>query len=95
MLTKRQGIIVWVKHIKQLRKLRRYGHVIYGSKRRKYVLLYVNQEQVEEVMDQLNQLNFVKQVEPSYKPYIDTVYQSKEEKDLEMEEEWESFYKSS
>ncbi|GEL75995.1 YlbG family protein [Tenuibacillus multivorans] len=86
MITKRQGIIVWVKHIKYAKRLRRYGHLIYASRKQRYLLIYVDQDQIEDTLEQIRRLNFVKNVEISYKPYIDTVYQTKvPKKDKEYE----------
>ncbi|MFD2638159.1 YlbG family protein [Piscibacillus salipiscarius] len=89
MITKRQGIVVWIKHPKYVKRLRRYGHLIYASRKLKYVLIYVNQEELEEVTEQINRLNFVKRIDLSHKPFVDTVYQKKspiieEETDYEI-----------
>ncbi|MGP4072539.1 YlbG family protein [Piscibacillus sp. B03] len=92
MITKRQGIVVWVKHPKYVKRLRRYGHMIYASRRQKYVLLYVNQEEIEGTMEQIKQLNFVRKVDFSYKPFVDTVYQKKSPIKEEKEYEIKSVY---
>ncbi|MDV2582513.1 YlbG family protein [Alkalibacillus haloalkaliphilus] len=94
MFTKRQGIVVWFKHIKQLRKLRRFGHVIYASKRQKYAVIYVNQEEVSNIVEQLERLHFVKNVDLSYKPYVDTAYQGAVEKTHDLDAELEGYYQS-
>lgn len=49
MFTKRQGLIIWFRHMKNLRKLKRLGHLIYASKKKKYALIYVNQDELEDV----------------------------------------------
>ncbi|MGM8214357.1 YlbG family protein [Bacillaceae bacterium W0354] len=86
MLTKRQGIIIWLRHSKYARRLRRYGHLIYTSKKQKYSLIYVDQDEIENTVEQLQRLNFVRKVEVSYKPSIETVYQTKvHEKEKEYE----------
>ncbi|GAA0460432.1 YlbG family protein [Alkalibacillus silvisoli] len=94
MFTKRQGIIVWFKHIKQLKKLRRYGHVLYASKRQKYAVIYVNQDEVSELVKEIQRLHFVKGVDVSYKPFIDTAYQGGASKSHDLDAEMESYYKS-
>ncbi|RPF56105.1 YlbG family protein [Aquisalibacillus elongatus] len=86
MLTKRQGIIVWIKHHKYAKRLRKYGHLIYVSRKQKYLLLYVDQDHADDIVDQIKQLNFVRDVEISYKPFVDTTFQTKhhfKEKDVE------------
>jgi len=86
MITKRQGIIVWLRHNKYGKRLRKYGHLIYTSKNQKYSLLYVDQDEVDDAVNQLRRLNFVKKVDVSYKPHIDMVFQKKvPEKDNELE----------
>ncbi|SET85927.1 Uncharacterized protein YlbG, UPF0298 family [Salinibacillus kushneri] len=75
MFIKRQGVFVWVKNIKNGRKLRKFGHIITMSKRQRYVLLYVNQDEVEDTLEQIQKLPFVVKAEPSYKPFIRTEFQ--------------------
>ncbi|MGP7818874.1 YlbG family protein [Niallia sp. 01092] len=70
MLGQRQGIIVWMYSLKQTKMLRRFGNVHYISKRLKYVVLYTNQEDVDQVMEKLSTYSYVKKVEPSYKPFL-------------------------
>ncbi|NDI33497.1 YlbG family protein [Chengkuizengella sediminis] len=74
MFTGRTGLIIWVKHIKALRLVERYGNIHYVSKKLKYVVLYVNEDKVEQVIVQLNKLNFVTNVERSYRREIKTEY---------------------
>ena len=42
-LIPRVSLIVYLKHIKHERQIRKYGHIIYTNKQRKYVVLYVNE----------------------------------------------------
>lgn len=66
----RQGIIVWVYTLKPLKQLKRYGLIHYVSRRMKYVVLYVNQSEVNETEKKLKQLHFVRKVEVSHRPEI-------------------------
>jgi len=70
MLGQRQGIIVWLYSLKQAKTLRRFGNVHYVSKRLKYMVIYTNQEDVEQLMAKISAYSYVKKVEPSYKPYL-------------------------
>ncbi|HEV2832604.1 MAG TPA: YlbG family protein [Hanamia sp.] len=70
MLSQRQGLIVWLNSIKQAKMLRKFGNVHYVSKRLKYVVLYCNQKEIEELTAKLTSFSFVKKVEPSYKPFL-------------------------
>lgn len=76
MRTERQGIIVWFQHMKNLRQLKRYGHIIYASKRLKYTVLYVNQEEVEDIEKKLLKLSFVSRIDRSHKPFLRTNFEN-------------------
>lgn len=94
-LQKRRGLIVWVYSFKQLKTLKRYGLVHYVSRRMKYVVLYLNEEEFVSYEEKINALHFVRQVERSYRPDIEmnfaekigtkAAYQHKEE-EFEVEE---------
>ncbi len=76
MLIKRQAVIVWFHQMKHVKHLKRYGHLIHVSKKLKYAIIYVNQEELDEVMAALLKLSYVTEVEPSYKPFIKTEFES-------------------
>lgn len=73
---KRQGLIVWFQHRKHIKNIRRYGHLMYVSKRMRFAVLYVNQEEIDSIQTALKRHSFVKKVEPSYKPFIDTSFEN-------------------
>lgn len=70
-VTKRQGIVVWVYTLRQIKNLKRYGYIHYVSNRMKYVVLYVDQAEVQATAEKLNSLHFVRKVELSHRPDID------------------------
>jgi uncharacterized protein YlbG (UPF0298 family) len=76
MFEKRQGIVVWLHHLKQIKNLRRFGNIHYVSKRLKYCVLYCNMEETEQTIKKLGVLPYVKAVEPSYKPFIKTEFEN-------------------
>lgn len=76
MFVERQGLIVYIHSVKQAKGLRRYGNVHYVSRDLKYAVLYVNMNDAEAVMKKLQSLPFVKEVKPSYKPYLKTEYEN-------------------
>ncbi len=76
MIGNRQGLIVWLHSTKPVKQLRRYGNVHYISRRMKYAVLYNDMEKVEDLIEKLKSLHFVKRVEPSYKPYIKSEYEN-------------------
>jgi uncharacterized protein YlbG (UPF0298 family) len=86
MWTNRQGMVIWLKNMKNVRKLRKYGHMIYASKKQKYVVIYADQESIDELVKTINNLPFVSKVEPSAKPFIKTEYEkAKPDKSKEMD----------
>lgn len=72
----RQGIIVWFQHRKNIRNIRRYGHLIYVSKKMRYAVLYVDQVDLENIVEDISTLPFVSKVDISYKPYVKTNYEN-------------------
>lgn len=72
--TKRQGIIIWVYTLRQLKNLRRFGYIHYVSNRMKYIVMYVNQDEVEEKAKYLNGLHYVRKVDISYRPDVDMTF---------------------
>ncbi|MFC2950218.1 YlbG family protein [Virgibacillus sediminis] len=77
MRVNRQGLIVWFQHMKNIKQLKRYGHIIYTSKRLKYAVIYVNQPDIEEAEKKLKKLSFVFKVERSQKPFLETDFENK------------------
>ncbi len=76
MITKRQGLIVWFQHMKNLKQIKRYGHLIYSSRKLKYAVIYVDQEELDTIETKLLKLSFVSKVNRSYKPFIRTNYEN-------------------
>ncbi|OJG19960.1 hypothetical protein RU97_GL000193 [Enterococcus canis] len=60
-----------------MKQLRRYGIVHYVSRRMKYVVLYMDDDQIEETEKKLNSLHFVRSVERSYRPDIEMNFAEK------------------
>ncbi|WP_138415047.1 YlbG family protein [Aquibacillus sediminis] len=76
MRTKRQGMIIWFQHMKNIKQIKRYGHLIYVSKHLKYAIIYVNQDEIEDKQQKLRRLPFVSKVDLSYKPFIRTDFEN-------------------
>lgn len=73
--TKRCGMAVYIKNLKNIRQLRYYGTIYYVSKKMKYVMLYVDEDKKDEVAQALEKQNFVRKVWLSEKPNIKVDYQ--------------------
>ena len=76
MFTKRTGIIIWVNDIKSAKSLERFGTIHYISKKLQYVVLYLNEDKLQETNAAIQKLPFVKKVEPSFRNEIKTEYNS-------------------
>lgn len=61
----RRAIVVWMYTLKPMKQLKRFGNIHYISKRLKYIYLYVNEDQVDSVMEKLQTFHFVRKVERS------------------------------
>ncbi|MFX3674216.1 MAG: YlbG family protein [Paenisporosarcina sp.] len=75
-MNERQGLIIYVHHLKQAKSLRKYGHVQYISRKLKYVVMYCDLEQIEAISNKMSRLPFVKAVTPSYRPFVKTEYEN-------------------
>ncbi|MBP1950630.1 YlbG family protein [Virgibacillus litoralis] len=76
MITKRQGLIVWFQHMKNIKQIKRYGHLIYTSRKLKYAVIYVDQAELETIVTKLLKLSFVSKIDRSYKPFVRTDYEN-------------------
>lgn len=72
MFPKRTGLIVWVNDARLAKNLERFGNVLYISKRLSYVVIYVNELDIEKKLAYIKKLNFVKKVEKSYRTELKT-----------------------
>lgn len=67
-LQERRCLIVWVY---------RYGLIHYVSRKMKYVVIYMNEENIESNMEKINQLHFVRSVDKSYRPDVEMNFAEK------------------
>lgn len=85
---KRHGLIVWLYTLKQVKNIRKFGHIQYISNRMRYVVLYVNESDKDQVIQSLNRLHFVRKVEESYRDTIDMTWKdaipNRKDRDLQM-----------
>ncbi|MDY0396281.1 YlbG family protein [Virgibacillus halophilus] len=72
----RLGMIVWFHHMKNLKQLKKYGNLIYASKRMKYAVIYVDREDKAEIENKVLRYSFVSNVEWSHKPFVNTTYEN-------------------
>lgn len=62
--------------MKNIKQLKRYGNLIFASKRLKYAVIYVNQDELEKVEEKILKHSFVSKLERSYKPFVRTDYEN-------------------
>lgn len=70
-MKERISLSVWLYSLKQVRQLRRYGMIYHISKRMKYVVLYLDEAQLESTVKALNELRFVRKVDVSPRKQLD------------------------
>jgi uncharacterized protein YlbG (UPF0298 family) len=76
MFTERCGLIIWVNDLKPVKNLERYGTIHYISKKMQYVVMYVHANVLDEIVRNVQNLPYVKNVERSYRTEIKTEYNS-------------------
>lgn len=84
----RQGIIVWFQNRRNIKQIKRFGHLIYTSKKLKYAVLYVNQEETEAIVERLKNFSFITKISKSQKPFIRTNFETVK-KDWEKEQDYQ------
>ena len=88
-LIERQALVVWLYTLKQVKNIRKFGHVNFISNRLRYVILYVNRDEQDEIIEKLNKLHFVQKVEVSYRDDIDMTWKdaipNRKDKDMLQE----------
>lgn len=70
-LTPRQGLIVYINNFHVLRRIRHYGHIMYVSRKMHYVVVYVNQKDIDHIEAELIKLHNVTKIDRSQWPNID------------------------
>ncbi|SEN64200.1 Uncharacterized protein YlbG, UPF0298 family [Amphibacillus marinus] len=70
MRSNRQGLIIWFQHMKNIKQLKRYGHLIAVSRELRYAVIYFDQEEIEDYVIKIERLPFVSKVDYSYKPFV-------------------------
>lgn len=76
MMGTRIGLAVWLHSLKYVRQMRKYGNVHYTSKRMKYVVLYCDEPLIDDTIQRLESLHYVKRVSKSMRPYLKTEFQN-------------------
>lgn len=73
-IVQRTSLIVYLKHIKHERQLRKYGHIVNVSKQHKYVIIYIDEARADEIVHKLMQLKYVNRIEVSPYKHLKKTY---------------------
>jgi len=88
-MTPRTQIIVWLNQISDQYKLRRFGNIIYFSRKNKYVILYVSSQYAAKTIAELRSKSYVQSVETSKTDELDFSAEHEEKMMQELKEEAE------
>lgn len=61
----RVGIVVYLHYNRDARKVTKFGDLYYHSKSSRYLILYVNKEEAESKIQEIEKLKFIKEVKLS------------------------------
>jgi uncharacterized protein YlbG (UPF0298 family) len=73
----RRLVVVWLYTMKPINQLKKYGDIQYISRKMQYVLIYMNEENIELAMSQMKRFHFVRQVDRSYRPDVEMNFKDK------------------
>ncbi|HDB3263773.1 TPA: DUF2129 domain-containing protein [Staphylococcus aureus] len=74
-LIPRTSIVVYLKHMKHERQIRKYGHIVHSNRDRKFVIMYVNEQDVDQIVHKLMQLKYVRHIDGSPYKYLKKTYE--------------------
>ena len=71
-LIPRTSIVVYLKHMKHERQIRKYGHIVHSNRDRKFVIMYVNEQDVDQIV---HKLKYVRHIDGSPYKYLKKTYE--------------------
>lgn len=71
----RRGLVVWVYSLKNYAKLKNYGQIHYVSYKMNYIMMYVDEKNIDTTINNIERLHFVRKVDKSYIPDIDMTFE--------------------
>ena len=74
----RTSIIIYLKHMKPERQVRKFGHIVSTNRLERFVVMYINEDEADQVVDKLMRLKYVKHVEGSPYKYLKKVYEKEQ-----------------
>ena len=73
-LVERISIVVYLKNMKHERQLRKFGNIYFAHRKEQYVMLYTNEDKIEDTVQHLMKLKYVKDVKVSPFKYVKRDY---------------------
>ncbi|MDW4445859.1 DUF2129 domain-containing protein [Staphylococcus saprophyticus] len=74
----RTSIIIYLKHMKHEKQVRKFGHIVSTNRLERFVVMYINEDEADQVVDKLMRLKYVKHVEGSPYKYLKKVYEKEQ-----------------
>lgn len=71
-IEKRRAIYVYLRSMRQVKQIRKYGQVEFVSKKMHYVLLYMDADLIEETKNKLIKLGFVVRIKDAIRANLNT-----------------------
>ncbi|MGS0652620.1 DUF2129 domain-containing protein, partial [Staphylococcus arlettae] len=57
------------------RQIRKFGHIVHSNKQKKYVMLYINEDEADAIVHKLMKLKYVRKIDGSPYKYLKKVYE--------------------
>ncbi|WP_204237405.1 YlbG family protein [Mammaliicoccus sciuri] len=73
-LVERISIVVYLKNMKHERQLCKFGNIYFAHRKEQYVMLYTNEDKIDETVQHLMKLKYVKDVKVSPFKYVKRDY---------------------
>ncbi len=73
-LVERISIVVYLKNMKHERQLRKFGNIYFAHRKEQYVMLYTNEDKIDDTVQHLMKLKYVKDVKISPFKYVKRDY---------------------
>lgn len=74
----RTSLIIYLKHMKHERQVRKFGHIVSVNRQQRYVVIYINEEEANQIVEKLMKLKYVKDIEGSPYKYLKKVYEKEQ-----------------
>ena len=73
-IVSRTSLVIYLKHMKHERQIRKFGHIVSTNKLQGYVIMYINEEEADTIVDKLMNLKYVKHIAGSPYKYLKKEY---------------------